>query len=188
MFKQLVSIIIFTFLLSSSIGAQNLLKNGKFASDTEGWSVLLANKESPIKAQIIERGDSYKEYGLADNYIGTNFVEIDAQSGIQQTVTVKKGQTYILAFATAHRPNAGDKQFIIQINGEVVHTKTFKNNAKAGNFTYRYTEYTATSDQAKIAFRAVSLSGSETQGILLTDILFSSSDEVDMSKYSDMKY
>lgn len=188
MFKQLVVIFIFMAVLSSSAVAQNLLKNGKFATNTDGWSVLLADKESPIKAQIIERGDSYKEYGLADNYIGTNFVEIDAQSGIQQIVEVKKGETYVLAFATAHRPNAGNKQFIVQINGDVVLTKTFKDNPKAGNFVYRYAEYTATSDQAKIAFRTVSLSGSEDLGILLTDLLFSKSDEIDISKYSDMKY
>ncbi|MCP4437342.1 MAG: hypothetical protein GY810_00045 [Aureispira sp.] len=188
MFKQFLAITLFAFLFNSNIGAQNLLINGKFATNTEGWSVLLADKENPIKAQIIERADSYKEYGLADNYIGTNFVEIDAQSGIQQTVDVKTGETYILAFATAHRPDVGNKQFIIQINGDVVHTKTFKNDSKAGNFSYRYVEYTAKSDQAKIAFRVVSLSGADDQGVLLTDILFSHSDEVDLSKFSDMKY
>lgn len=160
-------------LCSPSIGLfaqNNLIKNGQFTNGTKGWNILLTNKNQPIKAQI-EHGDSYKDYGLADNFIGTNFVELDAQSTIQQTIATEPKQRYRLIYAYAPRPDAGKNQLIVMANGKVIHTKTVQSNSKTGKFTYKEIEFTATSAETKLGFYAVSIAdGTEDKGILITDI------------------
>lgn len=156
---------------SATVCAQdNLIHNGQFTTGTAGWSVLLTDKDQPIKAQI-EHGASYKEYGLADNFVGTNFVELDAQSAIQQTIRTEPGKAYTLKFAFAHRPEAGKKQLIVMADGKVVYTKTINSASEEGRFTYKEVQFVASSPQTKIGFYAVSiLEGADDKGILLTDV------------------
>ncbi len=148
----------------------NLVKNGQFTEGTSYWEVLLVNKDNPIKAHI-EHATSYKDYGLADNFIGTNFVELDQQSAVQQFVITEPGKRYKLMFAYAHRPDAGKKQLIVMAGGQVVFTKTLDNQNAKASFSYKEVEFTAPSDRTKIGFHAVSiLGGAEDKGILLTDV------------------
>lgn len=171
-------------LMSTSSWAQkNLIANGQFVEGTKNWNVLLTDKDHPIKAHI-EHGSSYKEYGLADNFIGTNFVELDEKSAIQQVVKTQKGELYTLVFAYAHRPEAGTKQLIVTVDGKAVYTKTIANTAKAGAFMYQYISFQAPSDETKIGFYSASiLGGAEDKGILLTDILCNVASEVDLKAY-----
>lgn len=171
----------FSFLIAQN-GSPNLLKNGSFAQGTENWKVFLVDAEKPIKARVIEQSDSYTAYGLADNYVGTNFVELDASSAIQQDLETKEGEAYVLVFAYAHRPDAGDKQLIVQINGDAVWTKTIKNNKENGEFTYKYIKFKG-AKTANIAFYAVSLNGDEEKGVLLTDVLLNEEPEVDLKMF-----
>ncbi|MGH1334774.1 MAG: DUF642 domain-containing protein [Aureispira sp.] len=163
---------IFILLQAWTLSAQdNLIKNGQFTEGTQYWEVLLVNKDNPIKAHI-EHGDSYKEYGLADNFIGTNFVELDQESALQQNITTVPGKRYKLMFAYAHRPEAGKKQFIVMAAGRVVFTKTLDNGALEGHFSYKEIEFTAKSAQTKIGFHAATIAGSpDDKGVLLTDVL-----------------
>lgn len=171
MTKQLL-LPLFILLQAWTLSAQdNLLKNGQFTQGTEHWEVLLVNKDNPIKAHI-EHGNSYKEYGLADNFVGTNFVELDQQSAVQQKITTVPGKRYKLMFAYAHRPEAGKKQFIVMAAGRVVFTKTLDNGRSEGHFSYKEVEFTAKENQTKIGFHAAAIAGSpDDKGILLTDVL-----------------
>ena len=90
--KNVLSLIFLSYFLVSSIQAQNLIKNNKFNAGVESWEVLLAEKSLPIKAQVIEHSEDYGLYGLADNYINTSFVELDATSAIQKKLPKDTGQ------------------------------------------------------------------------------------------------
>jgi hypothetical protein len=170
MIKQLF-FITFILLQTWALSAQdNLLKNGQFTEGTQYWEVLLVNKDNPIKAHI-EHANSYKEYGLADNFIGTNFVELDEQSAVQQFIITEPGKRYRLMFAYAHRPDAGKQQLIVMAGGQVAFTKTLKNNEAEGSFVYKEVVFTAPSDRTKIGFHAVSImDGAKDKGILITDV------------------
>lgn len=170
MMKYLLLLVALCWASTGLFAQNNLIKNGQFTNGTEGWSVLLTNKDQPIKAQI-EHGDSYKDYGLADNFIGTNFVELDAQSAIQQTIVTEPKQRYKLTYAYAPRPNAGKNQLIVMADGKVIHTKTVQSTSEAGKFMYKEVEFTATSAATKVGFYAVSIAdGTEGRGVLITDI------------------
>jgi hypothetical protein len=188
MLKELI-LISSVILFSTSLFAQeNMIKNGQFVDGTENWQVLLNDKETPIKAHI-EHGESYKKYGLADNFIGTNFVELDEKSAIQQTVLTRKGNNYTLIFAYAHRPDAGTKQLIVTAGGKAIYTTTIKNADDQGRFIYKHVTFTATDKETKLGFYSVSiLGGAEDKGILLTDLLCSPTSEVDLGNYSDKKF
>lgn len=164
----------------------NLIKNGQFTEGTQHWEVLLVNKDRPIKAYI-EHGSSYKEYGLADNFVGTNFVELDQESALQQYITTTPGATYKLVFAYAHRPDAGKKQLIVMAAGGVVFTKTLDNGTSKAKFSYKEVEFTAKENRTKIGFYAVAISGSpKDKGILITDIFCEKAPEnaIDLHKIS----
>lgn len=166
----------------------NLVVNGQFLNGTNAWEVLLDDANQSIKAHI-EKGNSYKEYGLADNFIGTNFVELDEQSAIQQKIKTTPGKAHILSFAYAHRPDAGTKQLIVAINGKAVYTTTVKNTSETGVFTYKDISFTPSETTTKIAFYSVSLSGAADKGILLTDIrCVDSTHAKEISDYKDIKY
>lgn len=171
MIKQLF-LASFILLQSWTLYAQdNLIKNGQFTEGTQNWEVLLVNKENPIKAHI-EHGSSYKEYGLADNFVGTNFVELDQQSALQQHIITTPNQRYKLLFAYAHRPEAGKQQLIVMAAGNIVFTKTLDNGTSEGQFSYKEIEFTAADPRTKISFHAVPLAEAQAdKGILITDIL-----------------
>jgi hypothetical protein len=174
---------VFCFNLSAQTGENpNLLNNGNFAEGTDNWKIYLTDPNKPIKAQVIEQSDSYASYGLADNYVGTNFVELDASSAIQQDVETDEGEPYVLVFAYAHRPEAGDKQLIVQINGKAVWTKTIKNSSENGKFTYKVIKFKG-EDKANIAFYAVSLNGDEEKGVLISDVLVNKEPEVNLELF-----
>ena len=179
--KSLLPFIFFSFLFTSSTQAQNLIKNNKFNAGVEGWEVLLAEKSLPIKAQVIEHSQDYGSYGLADNYINTSFVELDATSAIQQRIDTDNSDNYSLIFASAHRPNAGDKQLVVTANGTVIYTETIKNNTAIGSFKYTNIYFTAPSSTTKLSFYAVSLSGPDDQGILLTDVSCEKTAEINIT-------
>jgi len=188
MLKELIFICSFTLLSASIFAQENMIKNGQFIDGTEHWQVLLNDKDAPIKAHI-EHGKSYKEYGLADNFIGTNFVELDEKSAIQQTVLTRKGNNYTVIFAFAHRPGAGTKQLIVTAGGKAIYTTTIKNADGQGHFVYKHVTFAATDKETKLGFYSVSiLGGAEDKGILLTDIMCSPSSEVDLGNYSDKKF
>lgn len=177
----------FLFFTMTLIGQENLVKNGQFTEGTTGWDVFLVDKSQPIKAHI-EHGDSYKDYGLADNFVGTNFVELDQKSAIEQTLLTRKGESYTLVFAYAHRPNAGTKQLIVTVGNKAVYTRTIENSDAQGRFTYKHITFIASEHKTKIGFHSVSiLSGAEDKGILLTDVLCNFSSEVDIKRYSSDK-
>lgn len=170
MIKYFLILVCLVYTTTSLCAQDNLIQNGQFTKGTSSWKVLLTDKDQPIKAQI-EHGASYKEYGLADNFVGTNFVELDAKSAIQQTINTKAGQQYKLMFAFAHRPDAGNNQLIVTTNDQVLFTKTLQSSSKEGRFTYKELYFTADAPQTKIGFYSVSiLGGPEDKGILLTDI------------------
>jgi len=185
--KNLLSSIFILFLLTSTTEAQNLIKNNKFNAGVESWEVLLAEKNSPIKAQVIEHSQDYGSYGLADNYINTSFVELDATSAIQQRINTDNSDNYTLIFAYAHRPNAGDKQLVVTANGTVIYTKTVKNNASVGGFKYKHIYFNASSSRTKLSFYAVSISGPDDQGILLTDISCEKTAEISINNPHNAK-
>ncbi|BDS09727.1 DUF642 domain-containing protein [Aureispira anguillae] len=189
MLKSLLVVSSFLFFVTSLVAQDNLIKNGHFAEGTKNWNVLLLDKSQPIKAHI-EHADSYKEYGLADNFVGTNFVELDQKSAIEQTILTRKGESYTLLFAYAHRPNAGTKQLIVTAGNRAIYTKTIKNTEAAGNFTYKHVTFIATENETKIGFHSVSiLGGAEDMGILLTDVLCNFTSEVDLDRFvSDKKF
>lgn len=180
---------LFLFVAQASLFAQaqevspNLLENGNFATGTTGWDIFLTDPNVPIKAQVIERGESYKKYGLADNYVGTNFVELDANSAIKQKATTDANEPHILVFAYAHRPNAGDKQLIVEVNGEAIWTKTVKNSAENGEFTYKVIKLNSVEEETAVTFYTVSLSGDDDKGILLTDVLLNEEPAVDLKLF-----
>lgn len=169
--KNTFPLLLSFFFISTSIFGQNLIKNGFFKEGIQHWEVLLSNKENPIKAHIIEHSNDYNTYGLADNYINTNFIELDSESSLQQKVALNLSENYLLSFAYSHRPNSGDKQLIILIDDKVVFTKKIKNEEKPGKFQYEEVSFIALNSSSKISFYAVSLSGADDQGVLLTDIL-----------------
>lgn len=189
MYKKITTLLLL-FACSTGLFAQqpNLVKNGQFVAGTEGWEVLLNDANQPIKARI-EQGSSYKEYGLADNFIGTNFVELDEKSAIQQKITTKVGEMHTLSFAYTHRPDAGNKQFIVAINGKAVYTSTVKNASGMGAFIYKNVSFKATETITKIAFYTVSLEGEADKGVLLTDIHCEQVVEGEsLDQFSDIKY
>lgn len=166
---RIISFLLFSGISSLAI-AQNLIQDGKFEQGIEHWTVLLSDADVPIKAQIIEHSSDYGAYGLADNYVNTNFVELDAASAVQQQVATEAGNHYILTFAYAHRPQAGKKQLVVLVDKKVVHTETIDNSDAIGTFKYKTVYFTAKQSGEKVSFYAVSLSGPEDQGILLTDV------------------
>lgn len=168
-------------LLSSSSFAQNLLKNGDFEKGVEDWSIFFA-KEG-VAPRSIEISRDYARYGLADNYAGLSFVELDAQSAIQQTIITQPEKEYILAFGYSHRPNAGDKQLIVQINGKTIHTHTIKSSQEAGKFLHKHTSFKAESTESRIVIYAVSLSGDDSKGILLSDVFCNLETEIDLQLF-----
>jgi hypothetical protein len=187
MLKSLFFSILFSSLAVTLFAQDNLIKNGQFLEGTNNWEVLLLNKNEPIKAHI-EHSNVYKEYGLVDNFVGTNFVELDQKSAIQQVVTTRKGEMYALAFAYAPRPNAGTKQLIVTAGQNVIYTTTLKNSDDKGIFIYKTVRFVATENYTKISFHAVSiLSNADDKGILLTDILCNRSSEVDLDQFSSDK-
>lgn len=173
---------IFTMLCTSFAGmlwSQNLLQNGKFAQEQNGWTTL--RSQETIRA--IERSQSYRDYGLSDQFAGLSFVELDAFSAIQQSIATEKGQSYLVAYLYSHRPAAGDKQLIVLANGKPIHTEKIANQSESGRFRSHRLSFTADSDQTVLAFYIVSLSGAEEQGILLTDIYAGKEGEVDLNLY-----
>ena len=188
MFKKLIFAGSFILLTTILAAQDNLVKNGQFVDGTKHWEVLLNDSKEPIKAHI-EHGSSYKEYGLADNFVGTNFVELDQKSAIQQAIPTRKGESYTLIFAYAHRPGAGSKQLIVKAGGKAIYTTTVKNSDAEGSFIYKNITFTATDKETKIGFYSVSiLGGAEDKGILLTDVLCNISSEVDLKRFSDKKF
>lgn len=179
--KNLPSLIFFLCLFTYTTQAQNLIKNNKFNAGVENWEVLLADKNLPIKAQVIEHSKDYDLYGLADNYINTSFVELDATSAIQQKINTDNSDSYTLIFAYTHRPNAGDKQLVVTANGTVIHTETVKNNASIGTFKYTNIYFNAPGTVTKLSFYAVSISGPDDQGILLTDVSCEKTAEININ-------
>ena len=183
------TILLFTFylLFQNSVFAQNLFQNNKFQDGVTHWLVLLENADIPITAQVIEHSKDYGQYGLADNYINTSFVELDAKSAIQQEVPTVKHNNYTLTFAHSHRPNAGKKQLVVLVDQKVVFTKTIDNNSSVGFFKYETIHFTAFQDNSKISFYAVSLSGAEDQGILLTDVSCEMAAEINIFDQGEQK-
>lgn len=178
-------------LLSLSINtvgsAQNLFKNGKFQNGVTNWMVLLENPAVPIKAQVIEHSKDYGQYGLADNYVNTSFVELDAQSAIQQEIATTQHDNYVLTFAYAHRPDAGKKQLVVMIDKDVIFSRTIDNNSSVGGFKYETLHFSAPSDNSKFSFYTVSLSGADNQGILLTDISCEKAAEINIFDTREQK-
>lgn len=167
---RILLLVTFFLVTNNTSFAQNLFQNSKFNSGVEHWLVLLESSNTPIKAQVIEHSQDYGQYGLADNYVNTSFVELDAKSAIQQTIATTQHDSYVLTFAHSHRPDAGKKQLVVMVNQDVIFTKTIDNNSSAGLFKYETIHFTAPKDNSKVSFYAVSLSGLEDQGILLTDV------------------
>lgn len=184
MYKKLLTLTFCVCFYAISFGqSTNLVQNGKFENGVESWEVLLVDENEPIKAGNIEHSNTYEEYGLADNFAGTHFVELDALSGIQQTIATEKGTKYVLLFSYTHRPDAGDKHFIIRSGNEVIYTKKINNTEKLGNFQYAHIEFEATSDKTNIQFYVASLNGTLDKGILLTDVVCSKAKEIDLDLY-----
>lgn len=186
--QKFLCVIMFVTLINAFGFAQknampNLLQNGNFAKGTENWSIYLSDPTQPIKAKIIEQSGAYNIYGLADNYIGTNFVELDAKSAIQQKAAINKDEPHVLIFAYAHRPDAGDKQLIVEINHKPVWTKTIKNSSENGKFSYKIIKFTPTQDEVLISFYAVSLNGDEEKGVLITDVLMNEEPAVNLDLF-----
>ena len=167
--------------------AQNLVRDGQFRHGIKHWTVLLSDAETPIKAQIIEHSRDYGAYGLADNYINTSFVELDAASAIQQTIATQANLSHRLTFAYAHRPNAGKKQLVILVDQEVVYTTTVDQDETAGQFRYKTVHFTPYQDNSKISFYAISLEGPEDQGILITDIVCEVATELHLFEQLDQR-
>ncbi|MGH1338640.1 MAG: DUF642 domain-containing protein [Aureispira sp.] len=184
--KTTLLFIICLFLQTNAF-SQNLFQNSKFQDGVTHWHVLLENADVPIKAQIIEHSKDYGQYGLADNYVNTSFVELDAKSAIQQEVATTQQNNYVLTFAHAHRPDAGKKQLIVLVDQKVVFTKTIDNNSSVGIFKYETIHFTAPQNNSKISFYAVSLSGVEDQGILLTDISCEMAAEINLFDQREQK-
>ena len=183
MYTQISLAIASILFLSQSLFAQdNLITNGQFIKGTAGWQVLLNDANQPIKAHT-EQSASYQEYGLADNFIGVNFVELDEKSAIQQKIKTTKGDVHMLSFAYAHRPGAGKKQLIVAVNGKAVYTKTVNNSDDTRTFQYKSVLFEATNSETRIAFYTVSLGCDEDKGVLLTDIKCHEPNETDLEKH-----
>jgi hypothetical protein len=172
---------------SALVLGQNLVQNSKFQQGVTHWQVLLEDSNVPIKAQVIEHSKDYGQYGLADNYVNTSFVELDAQSAVQQRMATVAGDNYVLTFAYAHRPNAGKKQLVVMIDQQVVFTTTLNNSASVGFFNYETLHFTAPSSNAKLSFYAVSLSGVAEQGVLLTDVSCERAAEINIFDMREQK-
>lgn len=166
-------------LLSADLQAQNLLLNGKFNPQEKGWETLRSQGELPK----IEQSSAYKAYGLSDKFAGLSFVELDALSAVQQTVATEKGEKYTLVYSYSHRPNAGDKQLIVLLNGKPIYTETIPNTSEPGRFRYHHCSFTADNAQSTLAFYVVSLSGEENQGVLLTDVSLGKESEINLNLY-----
>lgn len=187
MLKSLSFSLFFSFFTISLFAQTNLIKNGQFIDGTNNWEVSLLNKDEPIKAHI-EHSNVYKEYGLADNFVGTNFVELDQKSSIQQVIPTRKGEMYTLVFAYAPRPNAGSKQLIVKAGQKIIYTTTLDNSDDKGTFIYKKVSFAATEKYTKIGFHAVSiLSDADNKGVLLTDVLCNLSSVIDVDKISSDK-
>ncbi len=187
MLKSLFFSILFYCFTITLFAQDNLIKNGQFIDGTNNWEVLLLNKDEPIKAHI-EHSNVYKAYGLADNFVGTNFVELDQKSTIQQIIPTRKGDMYTLVFAYAPRPNAGTKQLIVTAGKKVIYTTTLNNSDDKGVFIYKTVSFAAIDKYTKIGFHAVSiLSDADDKGILLTDILCNLSSIVDVDRIATDK-
>jgi hypothetical protein len=187
MLKSLFLSLFFFFITLSLFAQDNLIKNGQFINGTTNWEVSLLNKDEPIKAHI-EHSNVYKEYGLADNFVGTNFVELDQKSSIHQIIPTRKGEMYTLVFAYAPRPNAGSKQLIVKAGQKIIYTTTLDNSDDKGSFIYKKITFKATENYTKVGFHAVSiLSDADEKGVLLTDILCNLSSIIDVDQISSDK-
>lgn len=167
---------------NSTLFAQNvnLIKNGKFEQDIKDWEILKNVNSKVLEIENIERSKAYSEYGLADNYIGLSFVELDAKSAIQQTIPTREGENYVLAFAFAHRQEGGDCQMSIIANGKPIYIFTVSKSRKNGFFQQRSLVFKASAQQTTLGFYCVPLNGEKTKGILITDILCGKESEIDL--------
>lgn len=159
---------------------ENLIKNGQFRNSLEGWEILLSNGSPSIKAQILSEEADYKKFGLADNFVGTSFVEIDENSSIRQDVELKSIEPHSLVFAYAPRPNAGDKQLIVKVDGRAVWTTTLGNQNALGRFQYKAIKLMPEEKSAQISFYVVSLSDKKDQGVFIADVFLNEEPLVDL--------
>lgn len=159
---------LFTFLLIASISAnaQNLLVNGSFTQGAEAWTVWTA---SGAEASV-QPSNAYADFGLADNFIGTNFLALGEEVGIRQSIATEAQRTYVIQFAFSHRPNAGDQELIIEVDGRPVFHQKVANSERNGRFRYRHFTFTAQDESTEIKLYSVPIEANKGKGILLSNI------------------
>lgn len=166
--QNLKNFLFFAFitLISTQTQAQNLLVNGNFTQGAEAWAVWAAND---AKASV-QPSNAYAEFGLADNFIGTNFLALDEEVGIRQTVATTAERTYLVQFAFSHRPNAGDQDLIIEVDGRPAFHQKIADSDRNGHFRYRSFTFTAGDAKTEINIYSVPIGEKKGKGILLSDI------------------
>lgn len=159
---------IFTFISFLSFG-QNLITNGHFTKDLEGWDIW---KDKALPSTTMTVSNDYQAFNLADNFIGTNFVVLRDEAGIQQTFSVEPETEYILQFGWAQQQDATKKQLIIEINGEQVESFTVPITTEASRFKYENIHFTPHTETLSIAIYVVTPKGDSKKGVLISDVIF----------------
>jgi hypothetical protein len=164
--------------------AQNLVQNGAFQQGLEGWKVLTAQPDAQFTARYVPRGSkATQEYGLKDNQVETNFVALNGQSSIEQSIATEVGKRYTLVFAVALPSQAKNQQMIVSLNGQPKWTRTLSSNGEKGSFQHYYFHFEATSPQTVLSFYATPIGGEATssnEGLLLSDIICNLEEEVEL--------
>jgi hypothetical protein len=157
----------------------NLIQNGSFKQGLSNWKMSTDNQ----KVLSMQVSSDYAAFGLTDNYVGMNFVHLNSQVAIEQTVATTVGESYVFGFGYSHLPNVGDKQIIVNIDGKPTYTYTIKQNEKQGRFQHKHFAFKAQGANTNIRIYVVSISGKEEKGILLSDVICDVESEVDLKLF-----
>lgn len=166
--QNLKTLLFFAFitLLATQAQAQNLLVNGNFTQGANAWNVWAANGAEAS----VQPSDAYAKFGLADNFIGTNFLALDEEVGIRQTVATEAERTYLVQFAFSHRPDAGDQELIIEVDDRPVFHQKVPQSDRSGHFRYRHFTFTAQDAETEVNIYVVPVGENKGKGVLLSDI------------------
>jgi hypothetical protein len=180
MSKLILTLSLFlAFAFAAQAQNNNLIQNGNFKKGLSHWK-MSTDTERTFSLQV---SSDYAAYGLTDNHVGMNFVHLNSQVAMEQTVATAVGEFYVLGFGYSHLPSAGDKQIIVTIDGKPTYTYTVKQDTNPGRFQHKHFTFKAQAANTNIRIYVVSLSGKEDKGILLSDVICDVESEVDLKLF-----
>jgi hypothetical protein len=184
--KKWLTPLFFFALITTSLTAtcqQNIIKNGLFKQGLFSWSPYAPQSTSAK----IEYSNSYSEYDLSDSHIGTYFVELDRNSGLQQKITAQPGEMYDLSFAYALRKKVGPIQLIIKNDDIVLLNKVFEDTTEVRHFHYTHIQFKVKKKSSVLKFY-IKPTDHPDKGLLISDIFCIKSGSVNLNDFKSIRY